>query len=101
MKANGIEEMSCVECAQELVDKVKEAGMSEEILNNAMQLLKKIQNDSKELKNVPDKEEEDYEEESEGEDMEEEKDPEDMTEDEMRKDLGKKGIIQIRIGSTK
>ena len=95
--------MSCTELAQELVDKIHEKEyFSEEIMNNAMQVLKKIQEAEKELKNVPDAEEEEEEVEessddsTEGEDTEEEEDLEDfekMTADEMKKKLGGKGII--------
>lgn len=105
MMANGKEgmsEMSAVECAQHMYDMLKEKGFDEEVLNNAHQLVKKIQDKSKELSNVKHMDEETPEEDA-TEDMDEEQeedmpDYENMSEDDMRKDLGKKGIIQITIG---
>jgi hypothetical protein len=82
-------EMSCTEMAQELVDKLHEKDYySEEVLNNSMQLLKKIQEEEKELKNVDDVEE--VEEEEEEEDLE---DYDEMSADDMKNKLGQKGII--------
>lgn len=114
MIPNGDNEMSAVECAQELHDMLKEKGFDEEVLNNSMQLLKKIQTKSKELSNVEhvdeetpeedstetpeDEKEEDIEGEPEGEDAEEAPDYENMSADDMRKDMTKKKIISITIG---
>lgn len=97
MIPNGKEEVSCVEKIQDLVDSLKENGnYSDEVLNNAHQLMKKIQAESKELNNVPDKEVE--EEEVEESEDEESPDYENMSQDDMRKDLTKKGVIQITLG---
>jgi flagellar basal body rod protein FlgG len=97
MIANGDESPSCVEMAQDLYDALKEKEYSEEILNNAMQLMKKIQNQSLELSNVDHVEE--AEEEVEEDDSEDSvPDYEKMSKDEMGQDLKKKGIISVSIG---
>lgn len=91
MIAKGDEKPSCVEIAQELYDSVKERGYSEELIQNAFQLMKKLEKESHELNNVAD-----YEEEEDKEDEQEDYDSMDL--DTMRKTLKEKGIIEIRVG---
>lgn len=94
MVPNGHEEISCVEKIQDLVADLKEKGFDEEILNNAMQLMNKIQNESKELSNITGMGEE-----TEGENSEEEMpDYDSMDKDEMGEHMKKKGLIQITVG---
>jgi len=83
--SNDETEMSAVECVQEMYNMLKEKSFSEEILNNAYQLVKKVQNESKELSNVDDMEK----------DM---PNYANMSKEEMGQDLKKKGIISISIG---
>lgn len=106
MIANGDEKPSCVELAQELYESVKEKGYSEELIQNAFQLMKKLEKASHELNNVPDYEEEELDEVENDEEAEEnmpdeseEEDYSSMSEDEMRGKMAKKGIITIRVGS--
>ena len=123
---DGETETSCVELAQQLYDDLRAKGYSGEVLNNAHQLVKKVQNEAKELSNVDHREEEPVEEdgidqdhleedaerlddieedveqmkaldeEEEGKD-EEMPDYSKMSKDDMGKDLKKRGILTITI----
>lgn len=95
-------EMSAVECVQNMYDMLKEQNFSEEVLNNAHQLVKKVQAEDKNLSNVKhmDEEtpEEDVTEEPSDETEEDMPDYSKMSQDEMGQHMKKKGIISITIG---